>query len=114
MTPDAVDVLGKECPNQDSACGEVLTNHTVCDLYSFLNGTRRSVKRYQRNDRKVRALGVGEAPGGCHVTIHSYGQPATVELDLMPINPDWILEGAQRARAKALASSQDGTIWIMA
>jgi uncharacterized cupin superfamily protein len=40
--------------------------------------------------------------------------PATVELDLMPINPDWVLEGAPHARAKVLASSQDGTIWIMA
>jgi uncharacterized cupin superfamily protein len=40
--------------------------------------------------------------------------PATVQLDLMPINPNWVLEGAPRARAKLLASNQDGTIAIMA
>jgi uncharacterized protein len=40
--------------------------------------------------------------------------PATVELDLMPMNPDWVLEGAPRTRAKVLAVSQDGAICIMA
>jgi uncharacterized cupin superfamily protein len=40
--------------------------------------------------------------------------PATVELDLMPMNPDWILEGAPCTRAKVLAVSQDGAICIMA
>jgi uncharacterized protein len=39
--------------------------------------------------------------------------PATVKLDLVPINPEWILEGAPRARADGLASSQDDAICTM-
>jgi uncharacterized protein len=39
---------------------------------------------------------------------------ATVELDLMPMNPDWVLEGAPRTLAKVLAVSQDGAICMMA
>ena len=39
--------------------------------------------------------------------------PATVKLDLMPINREWILEGTPRARANVLVISQDDTICTM-
>jgi uncharacterized protein len=44
----------------------------------------------------------------------SFAAPAEVELAENPINPDWIIEGNPRARAKRLAESADGTSSVMA
>ena len=75
------------------------------------------MKRYQRNGSQSQSIvargGVRPQEAAMSQSIVT-GEPATVEFDLMPINPDWVLEGAPRARAKVLASSEDGTIWIMA
>jgi len=40
--------------------------------------------------------------------------PAQIELSSNPVNPDWIIEGKPRARARRLAESADGTSSVMA
>jgi uncharacterized cupin superfamily protein len=39
---------------------------------------------------------------------------ATAELRWTPIPPDWILDGQPQARGKVLATSDDGSTWVMA
>jgi uncharacterized cupin superfamily protein len=43
-----------------------------------------------------------------------FAAPADVELAPAPIPPDWIIEGAPKARSKRLATSADGTASVMA
>jgi uncharacterized protein len=43
-----------------------------------------------------------------------FAAPAQIELNANPVNPDWIIEGKPRARARRLAESADGTSSVMA